>query len=153
MGLFFGMLSEMGSVLSNIVLILLTVTFILLEASSFPIKLRSIYGEPHLVFPQFTKFVNDIQRYMIIKTIISFTAAAILTLWLIILGVDFPILWGFVALLPFLQWYWRSFNSVRDLLHLSLPVILWLASHSETWLSRGLWAANLDCLRWSSFSL
>ena len=99
MGLFFGMLSEMGSVLSNIVLILLTVTFILLEASSFPIKLRSIYGEPHLVFPQFTKFVNDIQRYMIIKTIISFTAAAILTLWLIILGVDFPILWGFVAFL------------------------------------------------------
>jgi len=36
---------------------------------------------------------------MIIKTIISFTAAAILTLWLIILGVDFPILWGFVAFL------------------------------------------------------
>ncbi|MGD1045147.1 MAG: AI-2E family transporter [Bacteroidota bacterium] len=99
LGLFFGLLSEMGSVFSNVVLILLTVTFILLEASSFPIKLRSIYGEPHLAFPQFTKFVNDIQRYMIIKTIISFAAAAILTVWLIILGVDFPILWGFIAFL------------------------------------------------------
>jgi predicted PurR-regulated permease PerM len=99
LGLCFGVLSEMGSVLSNVVLILLTVTFILLEASSFPIKLRSVYGEPDLVFPQFTRFVNDIQRYMVIKTAISFTAGAILTLWLIILGVDFPILWGFAAFL------------------------------------------------------
>lgn len=94
-----GLFAGMGSVLSDIVLVLLTVTFILLEASSFPIKLRSVLGDPQRAFPQVTKFVNDIQRYMIIKTIISFTAGVIIALWLFILGVDFPILWGFVAFL------------------------------------------------------
>jgi AI-2 transport protein TqsA len=94
-----GLFTGMGSALSNIILILLTVTFILLEASSFPHKLRSVLGDPERVFPQFTKFVDDIRRYMIIKTIISLIAGMIIGLWLFILGVDFPILWGFIAFL------------------------------------------------------
>jgi AI-2 transport protein TqsA len=94
-----GLFAGMGSALSNIILILLTVTFVLLEASSFPHKLRSVLGDPQRVFPQFTKFVDDIRRYMIIKTIISLIAGVTIGLWLFILGVDFPVLWGFVAFL------------------------------------------------------
>ena len=51
------MLTGLGSVLSDLVLILLTVTFILLEVSSFPIKLRAIIGDPEQKFPQFTKLL------------------------------------------------------------------------------------------------
>jgi predicted PurR-regulated permease PerM len=98
-GLVIGLLSEMGSAISDIVLILLTVTFILLEASSFPVKLRSILGDPQRTFPHFTKFVDDIKRYMIIKTIINLIAGVAIGLWLFILGVDFPVLWGFMAFL------------------------------------------------------
>src|SRR5512143_1740478 len=65
------MLGGLGSALSNIVLILLTVTFILLEASSFPAKLRAVLGDPQQAFPQFTRFVDDIGRCMIIHTLIS----------------------------------------------------------------------------------
>jgi predicted PurR-regulated permease PerM len=36
---------------------------------------------------------------MIIKTIISLIAGVLVGLWLVILGVDFPVLWGFVAFL------------------------------------------------------
>ncbi len=93
-----GFITAMGLV-PNILLVLLTVTFILLEASSFPHKLRSILGDPELAFPQVTKFVDDIRRYMVIKTIISLIAGGIIGLWLFILGVDYPILWGFVAFL------------------------------------------------------
>jgi AI-2 transport protein TqsA len=99
MSLTAGLLTGMGSALSNIVLILLTVTFILLEASSFPIKLRSVLGDPQRAFPRFTKFLNDIKRYMIIKTIISLIAGVTIGLWLFILGVDSPVLWGFLAFL------------------------------------------------------
>ena len=99
MSLTTGLLSGIGSALSNIVLILLTVTFILLEASSFPIKLRSVLGDSHRTFPQVTIFVNDIRRYMVIKTMISLGAGVIIGLWLYILGVDFPVLWGFLAFL------------------------------------------------------
>ena len=62
------LLAGLGSTLSNIVLILITVAFILIEASSFPVKLRAVLGHSRQVFPQFTSFVGDIERYMIIKT-------------------------------------------------------------------------------------
>lgn len=94
-----GLLSGLSSVLSDIVLILLTVTFILLEVSSFPIKLRTILGDPKQTFPQFTKFVVDMKRYMIIKTIINLVAGILIAVWMYILGVQFPILWGFLAFL------------------------------------------------------
>jgi AI-2 transport protein TqsA len=94
-----GMLGGLGSALSNIVLILLTVTFILLEASSFPVKLRAVLGDPQQAFPQFTRFVDDIKRYMIIKTGISLTAGILIGIWLSVLGVDSPVLWGFLAFL------------------------------------------------------
>jgi AI-2 transport protein TqsA len=99
MGLVVGLLSEMGSALSTTILILLTVTFILLEASSFPVKLRSVLGDPQRTFPQFTKFVNDIKRYIVIKTVINMVAGVAIGFWLFILGVDFPFLWGFLAFL------------------------------------------------------
>jgi predicted PurR-regulated permease PerM len=94
-----GFLTGLSSVLSDLVLILLTVTFILLEVSSFPIKLRAVLGDPKQVFPQFTKFVNDMKRYMIIKTLISLATGILVAIWLFILGVDYPILWGFIAFL------------------------------------------------------
>jgi AI-2 transport protein TqsA len=99
MSLAAGFFSGLGSALSHIILILLTVTFILLETTSFPIKIRSVLGDPKRAFPEFTKFVGDIGRFMIIKTMISLIVAVLIGIWLYILGVDFPILWGFVAFL------------------------------------------------------
>ncbi len=93
------LLAGLGSALSNIVLILLTVAFILFEASSFPVKLRAVLGDPKQAFPQFTRFVGDIERYMVIKTLISLVTGGLIGTWLFILGVDFPILWGFLAFL------------------------------------------------------
>jgi AI-2 transport protein TqsA len=92
-----GLLSGVSSILSDLVLILLTVTFILLEVSSFPIKLRAILGDPEQTFPQFTKFIVDMKRYMIIKTLINLVAGILIAIWMYILGVQFPILWGFLA--------------------------------------------------------
>jgi len=93
------LLTGLGSVLSDLVLILLTVTFILLEVSSFPIKLRAVIGDPKQKFPQFTKFANDMKRYMVIKTFMSLASGILIAVWLYILGVDYPILWGFLAFL------------------------------------------------------
>ncbi|MFN0313756.1 MAG: AI-2E family transporter [Burkholderiales bacterium] len=98
-GLIARLLTELGSALSNIVLILLTVVFILFEASSFPVKLRAVLGHPRQVFPQFTRFLGDIERYMVIKTLTSLATGILIGTWLSILGVDFPTLWGFLAFL------------------------------------------------------
>lgn len=93
------LLTGLSSVLSDLVLILLTVTFILLEVSSFPLKLRAVLGDPKQKFPQFIKFANDMKRYMIIKTLISLATGILIATWLYILNVDYPLLWGFLAFL------------------------------------------------------
>ena len=93
------LLAELGVAFSNMILILLTVAFILFEASSFPVKLRAVLGDPQQVFPQFKRFISDIERYMVIKTLISLATGVTIGLWLFVLGVDFPILWGFLAFL------------------------------------------------------
>jgi len=99
MNLTAGLFVRLGSALSNIVLIVLTSTFILLEATSFPGKLRAVLGDPKQVFPKITTFVDDMKRYMVIKTLINFVTAILITVWLSILGVDYPVLWGFLAFL------------------------------------------------------
>ncbi len=99
MSLTAGLFMRLGSAFSNILLIVLTVAFILLEAASFPVKLRAVLGDPHQVFPRFTTFANDMKRYMVIKTLMSLATGILITIWLSILQVDFPILWGFLAFL------------------------------------------------------
>jgi predicted PurR-regulated permease PerM len=94
-----GLVTGLSSVVSDFVLILLTVTFILLEVSSFPIKLRTILGDPKQVFPKFTEFVGDMKRYMVIKTMINLAAGILIGVWMYVLGVQYPILWGFLTFL------------------------------------------------------
>jgi AI-2 transport protein TqsA len=94
------MLTELGMAFTNMILILLTVTFILLEASTFPIKLRAILGHPqNHPYTAFKHFFDDIKRYMFIKSLISLATGILIAIWLEVLGVDFPLLWGFLAFL------------------------------------------------------
>lgn len=109
MGLTAGLLSGMSSVLSDVVLILLTVTFMLLEISSYPKKIRVILGDPEQSFPKFTQFIADMKRYMVLKTLINLVTGILIAVWMQILGVKFPILWGFLA---FLLHYIPSIGSI-----------------------------------------
>lgn len=99
MGLTARLFGALGSALSNAVLIVLTMAFILLEASTFPVKLRAVLGDPGQVFPRVTKFVGNMERYMVIKTLVSLATGVLVGAWLALLGVDFPVLWGFLAFL------------------------------------------------------
>lgn len=93
------LLAGVGAALSHILLVLLTVAFILFESSSFPRKLRAVLGDPQQLFPQFTRFFGTMVRYMVIKTLVSLATGLLVGVWLAMLGVDFPVLWGFLAFL------------------------------------------------------
>jgi predicted PurR-regulated permease PerM len=86
-------------VLSNALLILFTVAFILLEAAGFPAKLLLVHDYPKASMAKFTTFVSDIKRYMVIKTVINLIAAGLITVLLTVLGVDYPVMWGCLAFL------------------------------------------------------
>lgn len=91
------MLSGLGGVLTNAFLILLTVLFILLEAATFPEKLRAVMEHPEQSMAPMVKIVHNVQRYMEIKTVVSVLTGAAVTLWLMIVGLDYPLLWGLLA--------------------------------------------------------
>lgn len=90
-------LGKLGGMLANSFLILLTVIFMLLEASSLPEKLRIAFRKPDTHFWGLDKFVSNVNRYMGIKSLTSFGTGLFVGIWLWILGVDFPILWGLLA--------------------------------------------------------
>ena len=93
------MLSGLGGVLTNAFMILLTVVFILLEASSFPRKLHAALTNPGASLEHFEQFIHNIQRYMSLKTWISLATGATIAAWLTLLGVEYPLLWGLLAFL------------------------------------------------------
>jgi AI-2 transport protein TqsA len=110
-------LSAFTKVLSRTFLILIAVIFMLLEASGFPAKLRAAYDNPESSLGQFSKIHENIKRYLILKTLISFFTGVTVTIWLIVLGVDFPLLWGFLA---FLLNYIPSIGSILA----AIPAVL-----------------------------
>ncbi len=91
------MLNSLGNVLTNGFLILMTVVFMLLEAASFPVKLRSIMDAPEISMNRWEGIINNVKQYMAIKTWVSLATGVVIFLWLTVLGVDYALLWGFLA--------------------------------------------------------
>lgn len=94
-----GGLNSLGTVLTNGFLILMTVIFMLLEASGLPHKLRLVLGAAEGSLERFDTFIENVKQYMAIKTILSLVTGVIVTIWLAILGLSYPMLWGLLAFL------------------------------------------------------
>ncbi len=97
MGLAANTLKGVSGVFTNVFMIILTVVFILLEASVFPSKLQAALKDPEDSMPRLGGFLESLNRYLAIKTIFSLLTGVGIWLWLVILGVDYPILWGVLA--------------------------------------------------------
>lgn len=94
-----GMLKGLGSVLTNAFLIMLTVIFILMEVSTFSAKLRYAQGSPATSLTYFHTMLDNVKRYMGIKTLTSALTGVLISVGLALVGVDFAVLWGFFAFL------------------------------------------------------
>ena len=91
------MLNSMGNVLTNGFLILMTVIFMLLEASGLPNKIKAIMDTPDASLSRMEGFINDVKQYVALKTWVSLGTGVIIAVWLTVLGVDFALLWGVLA--------------------------------------------------------
>jgi len=93
--------SSLGRMLGDGFLIVLTVLFLLFEASVLPRKLKTM-PEPrgdHLSLEVFGSFVESMQRYVFLKTVLSIGLGTVVSLVLWGLGVRYPLLWGLLAFL------------------------------------------------------
>lgn len=85
--------------MSNLLVVVLTLIFMLFEATSFRSKLVRVYDDPHADLSTFTAAANSVHDYLIVKAGISLVTGVLVALLNFALGVDFPIMWGLVAFL------------------------------------------------------
>ena len=91
-----GMLNGIRSILTQSMLIVLLMLFLLLDLGGFLKRLG-------LVSPSARAYLHDVaislKHYFVIKTAISLCTGVAAGLWCYVLGVDFALLWGFLAFL------------------------------------------------------
>jgi predicted PurR-regulated permease PerM len=92
-------LASLGNVMTNAFLILLTVIFILSEETVFYSKLKAASKDSQKTLVAIERFTDSINQYMALKTGFSVLTGVLIMLWLWILNVDYPVLWGMLAFL------------------------------------------------------
>jgi predicted PurR-regulated permease PerM len=87
----------LGGFLTTMFIVVIVAIFILLEGSALPAKLRDLPVLSHDTWHRLEQVAADVRRYMFLKTVMSLLTGALVALWLLVFGVDFPILLGVLA--------------------------------------------------------
>jgi predicted PurR-regulated permease PerM len=84
---------------TELLLVLTIMIFILLEVEAFPGKLDAAFGTDVRRRWRYARVRFDVQRYLLMKSLVSLIMGVLsgLAVWLV--GLDFPLLWGTVAFL------------------------------------------------------
>jgi len=98
-------LSGVADFLSNLFLILIIVLFLLAEGPAMMNRLRASAGSDHPQVERLTVFGRNVVRQLGLRAIVNlFTGAGVVVL-LLVLRVDFPLMWGILAFfLSFIPW-------------------------------------------------
>jgi len=93
------MLSSMIGILGDGVTVMLMLAFLLIGASGFSKKAEKMIEQGNDGLSRLFKFNEDIRHYILITNNVGLAAAAINTIMLYIIGVDFALLWGVLSYL------------------------------------------------------
>jgi len=99
MGLVANLLNGLKDVLTNTFLIIFTMIFILLEASSVQTKVEAAFGRSEGSLERPGVFLQNLGRYLGIKTLVSCATGLCAGLLTWSIGLDFPLLWAMLAFL------------------------------------------------------
>jgi predicted PurR-regulated permease PerM len=140
MGLAATILNGLKDVLTNVFLIVFTMIFMLLEASTVETKVNAAFGRSTQSLQRPRAFLANLGRYLGIKTIVSMAtglSAGIVT-WAI--GLDFPLLW---AMLAFLLNYVPTIGSIIAAVPAVLMALVQLGPGEASATAVGFVAINL----------
>lgn len=91
-------MAGLGSALSNILLIMFTVLFMLVEIRNLPLKLQALDDlNGGALLEKCTSILESTKQYISIKTLTSIVTGVLVTVGLTAIGLDFAPLWGFLA--------------------------------------------------------
>ncbi|WP_455818312.1 AI-2E family transporter [Pseudomonas cerasi] len=91
------MLGQFSGAMTQIVLVMMTVIFMLFEVHHLPYKLRYALVNPQIRIAGMHKALKGVTHYLALKTLISLATGVLVWLALQALGVKFALLWGVVA--------------------------------------------------------
>ena len=80
-----------------LMVVVLTAIFMVLEASSYPERLREGLGISTSAIDQYRSFAQRVNSYLLTRVKLNLALAVPVTILLAVLGVDFPIFWGVVT--------------------------------------------------------
>ncbi len=87
------------ALLSNLLIVVITTSFLLLEASDLEDKLSAAFGNESRAVPNLADAAGKVQRYLALKTVVSLLTGAMAGLLCAVVGLPFPVLWGLIAFL------------------------------------------------------
>jgi len=90
-------IKELIKMLANAFLILLIILFILMEFGSFSLKAKAITRGSDKSTAYFTTILKEIRHYLGIKTLVCLSIGVFIYIALLIIGVDYPLLWALIA--------------------------------------------------------
>jgi len=90
-------IGEVGNMFMQASLIGLLVIFMLFETLNFREKISRALENPAPSLRRFAEFSLTLKRYLAVKTMISLATAVLVWLSCLLVGVDFPLLWGVLA--------------------------------------------------------
>lgn len=100
---FFGITTNLiggiGNFLSKFLLLIIGIAFILAESKSFEKKLNLIFSKDYKKLEHFHLFSSNIQKYFSVKTATSLFTGVLVAIMLMYFDIDYPILWGVIAML------------------------------------------------------
>jgi AI-2 transport protein TqsA len=119
-------LSGVADFLSNLFLILVIVLFLLAEGPAMMNRLRASTGPEHPQVARLAVFGRNVVRQLGLRAIVNLVTAAGVVVLLLVLRVDFPLMWGILAFfLSFIPWIGLP-------LAVAPAVVLALAEHGLT---------------------
>ncbi|HCR97239.1 MULTISPECIES: AI-2E family transporter [Halomonas] len=91
------LLGELGNLVMQSIIVGLLVIFMLFETLNLRQKVSRALENPAPSLKRFSEFSLTLKRYLAVKTMISLATAVLIWLSCVIVGVDFPLLWGVLA--------------------------------------------------------
>jgi predicted PurR-regulated permease PerM len=92
-------LESLVEAISNLVVVVLVLAFLLGESLHLSTKMKELLHQGHAQLARVDAYVRDLQRYVGVTAQLSAITGVAATLWLLVLGVDFAVLWGVLTFL------------------------------------------------------
>ncbi|EMH4164598.1 AI-2E family transporter [Pluralibacter gergoviae] len=93
------LMTQLSGAMVSVVLLVMTVVFMLFEARHIPYKLRFALVNPQIHIAGLHRALKGVSHYLALKTLISLLTGLIVWLGLLLLGVQFALMWGVLAFL------------------------------------------------------